>query len=55
MHAEERAQGTNVERISRLIARRLGHNDDAGMEWRRYISAAELIDEEFQPRLRAKK
>lgn len=51
MHSEERAEGTNVERIARLIARRLEHNDDAGMEWRRYVCAAELIHQEFQPRL----
>ena len=54
-HSEERAEGTNVERIARLIARRLGHNDETGMEWRRYVCAAELIDEEFQPRLLVRK
>ncbi len=44
----------NIEKIARLIARRLGHNDETGMEWQRYICAAELINEEFQPRLRPK-
>lgn len=44
----------NVERIARLIARRLGHNDDTGMNWERYVCAAELIDEEYQPRLTAR-
>jgi len=31
------------ERIARMIARALGHNDDPGMNWERYACAAELI------------
>ncbi len=41
-----------VERIARLIARRLGHNDENGMYWERYVCAATAIDDEYQPRLR---
>ena len=44
----------NIERIARLIARRLGHNDETGMHWERYVCAAELIDEEYQPRLKSR-
>ena len=37
---------TEVERIARIIARKLGHNDDAGMEWERYVLAARgILDE----------
>lgn len=31
------------ERIARIIARALGHNDDSGMHWERYALAARLI------------
>lgn len=31
------------ERIARIIARALGHNDDTGMYWERYVLAARLI------------
>lgn len=31
------------ERIARMIARALGHNDDGGMEWQRYACASQLI------------
>jgi hypothetical protein len=34
------------EKIARIIARKLGHNDDYGMDWERYILAARgIIDE----------
>jgi hypothetical protein len=34
------------ERIARIIARKLGHNDDLGIHWESYILAARgLIDE----------
>lgn len=33
----------HVERIARQIARGLGHNDDTGMEWPRYTSAAVIV------------
>lgn len=31
------------ERIARMIARALGHNDDSGMDWERYACASRLI------------
>jgi hypothetical protein len=31
------------ERIARIVARALGHNDDSGMYWERYILAARLL------------
>jgi len=31
------------ERLARTIARALGHNDDSGMYWERYVLAARLI------------
>jgi hypothetical protein len=31
------------ERIARIIARALGHNDDSGMHWERYVLAARLL------------
>lgn len=37
------SQQKHVERIARQIARGLGHNDDTGMEWERYISPAVII------------
>ncbi len=43
-----------VERIARIIARKLGHNDDTGMEWERYVLAARGILAE-PPRLSADK
>lgn len=36
-------QQKHVERIARQIARGLGHNDDAGMEWERYVAPAVII------------
>jgi hypothetical protein len=36
-------QRVQVERIARQIARGLGHNDDVGMEWERYIAPAVII------------
>lgn len=35
------------EQVARVIARKLGHNDDSGMHWERYILAARGIIEEF--------
>ena len=32
--------------VSRVIARALGHNDDSGMEWERYVLAARLLMKE---------
>jgi hypothetical protein len=37
------AQQKHVESIARQIARGLGHNDDSGMEWERYIAPAVII------------
>lgn len=34
---------TPEEKIARIIARALGHNDDQGMYWDRYVLAARLI------------
>jgi hypothetical protein len=31
------------EKIARIIARALGHNDDTGMHWERYVLAARLL------------
>ena len=31
------------ERLARIIARALGHNDDSGMHWEKYVLAARLI------------
>jgi hypothetical protein len=31
------------QRLARIIARALGHNDDSGMHWERYVLAARLI------------
>lgn len=31
------------ERLSRMMARALGHNDDGGMHWENYALAARLI------------
>lgn len=36
------------EKIARVIARKLGHNDDTGMYWERYIEAARGIIAEFR-------
>ena len=36
-------QQKRVERIARQISRGLGHNDDVGMEWQRYIAPAVII------------
>lgn len=36
------------EAIARVIARKLGHNDDTGMYWERYALAADGIIEEFR-------
>lgn len=38
-----RAQQKHVERIARQISRGLGHNDEVGMEWERYIAPAVII------------
>lgn len=35
-----------AEHIARIIARKLGHNDDTGMYWERYVLAAEGILQE---------
>ena len=45
---------TETERIARIIARKLGHNDDAGMEWERYVLAAKGVIAE-PPRVSADK
>lgn len=37
-----------VEAVSRVIARALGHNDDQGMEWERYVLAARLLLREYR-------
>ena len=39
---------SDTQRIARMIARALGHNDDTGMHWERYVGAAELILRECQ-------
>jgi hypothetical protein len=31
------------ETLARIIARALGHNDDSGMHWERYVLAARLL------------
>lgn len=31
------------ERIARIMARALGHNDETGMYWERYVLAARLL------------
>ncbi len=36
------------EKVARVIARKLGHNDDTGMYWERYIEAARGIIAEFK-------
>ncbi len=36
------------EKVARVIARKLGHNDDTGMYWERYIEAARGIIQEFK-------
>lgn len=36
-------QRKHVERIARQTARGLGHNDDTGMEWERYIAPAVIV------------
>ncbi len=36
-------QQKHVERIARQISRGLGHNDDVGMDWERYIAPAVII------------
>lgn len=36
------------EKVARVIARKLGHNDDSGMYWERYIEAARGIISEFR-------
>lgn len=43
---DERPEATE-EGIARVIARALGHNDDNGMYWDRYILAARLLQREF--------
>lgn len=35
------------EQIARVIARKLGHNDETGMYWEQYILAARGIIAEF--------
>lgn len=44
---------SDEERLSRMMARALGHNDDGGMHWDRYVLAARLIlrecSVEFKP------
>ena len=34
---------TPEEKLARIIARALGHNDDSGMHWERYVLPARLI------------
>ena len=34
---------TPTEKLAHIIARALGHNDDQGMYWERYVGVAELI------------
>ena len=36
------------EQVARVIARALGHNDETGMYWERYVLAARLILKEFE-------
>jgi hypothetical protein len=38
---------TKEEQIARIIARALGHNDDQGSYWERYILAARLLIKEL--------
>jgi hypothetical protein len=40
-----------VERIARMIARGLGHNDDDGMHWERYAAPARIIVCEALPEI----
>ena len=35
------------ERLARIIARALGHNDDQGSYWERYVLAARLLIKEM--------
>lgn len=37
------SQRKQVQRIARQISRGLGHNDDVGMDWERYIAPAVII------------
>lgn len=41
-----------VEAVARAIARALGHNDDSGMHWERYVLPARLLHKEFLIRKR---
>lgn len=41
-------ENKEVETIARIIARRLGHNDDTGMYWERYILPAQAIVEHYK-------
>ncbi|EIM25697.1 hypothetical protein [Microvirga lotononidis] len=43
-----------VEEIARIIARRLGHNDDTGMHWERYVLPAQAIVEHYEKKRSAK-
>jgi hypothetical protein len=38
----------DVEAVARMIARGLGHNDDAGIMWERYVIPARIIVREFR-------
>jgi hypothetical protein len=40
---EQKPGLSQEERIARIIARALGHNDDAGMYWERYVLAARAL------------
>lgn len=40
-----------VEKVARMIARGLGHNDETGIHWERYVRAAEIIVREFRSNL----
>lgn len=37
-----------VEEVARVIARALGHNDDSGMQWERYVLPARLLLAEYR-------
>jgi len=41
--ADKASAMTPEEKLARIIARALGHNDDSGMHWERYVLPARLI------------
>lgn len=41
-------EADELEKIARMIARGLGHNDETGIEWERYVPAALIIRREYK-------